>query len=103
MNFSFALFLIIFLLTRCLTRREIVAHREKAVTLPLKDLPHLHDCMCFQVKYQLISEGHLPCLVLAAFRALVEENVKANVQKIANSSVIRDVRSRITSLSVFID
>jgi len=46
---------------------------------------------------------YLNVIVPAAFRALVEENVKANVQKIANSSVIRDVRSRITSLSLFMD
>ena len=47
--------------------------------------------------------SYLNVVVLAAFRALVEENVKANVQKIANSSVIRDVRSRITSISLFMD
>ncbi|KAF9477103.1 carbonic anhydrase [Pholiota conissans] len=49
------------------TREEIVAHREKHKTLPLAILPRLHD---------------------PAFRALVEENVKSNVQKIANSAVV---------------
>jgi len=33
----------------------------------------------------------------AAFRALVEENVKSNVQKIANSAVIRDVRNGLSA------
>jgi carbonic anhydrase len=51
------------------TRPEIAAHREKHRLEPLKSLPGLHD---------------------PAFRALVEENVKSNVQKIANSAVIRD-------------
>lgn len=30
-------------------------------------------------------------VLAAAFRALVEENVKSNVQKIANSAVVREV------------
>ncbi|KAF8957586.1 carbonic anhydrase [Flammula alnicola] len=51
------------------TRAEILEHREKCKTSPIPSLPDLHD---------------------PAFRALVEENVKSNVQKIANSAVIRD-------------
>ncbi|KAF9047941.1 carbonic anhydrase [Panaeolus papilionaceus] len=50
-------------------RPEIVAHREKHKNKPLTDLPELHD---------------------PAFRALVEENVKANVFKISKSRVMVD-------------
>jgi len=48
------------------TRAEIVAHREKALAI---GVPQLHD---------------------PAFRALVEENVKANVKRLAESTVIQD-------------
>ncbi|KAJ3566884.1 hypothetical protein NP233_g6717 [Leucocoprinus birnbaumii] len=51
------------------TRPEIVAHRERHKHTPLTELPDLHD---------------------PAFRALVEENVKANVNRIATSYVMRD-------------
>ncbi|KAF8176943.1 carbonic anhydrase [Pholiota molesta] len=52
------------------TREEIVAHREKSKIQPPTTQPHLHD---------------------PAFRALVEENVKSNVLKIANSTVVREL------------
>ncbi|KXN82650.1 Carbonic anhydrase, partial [Leucoagaricus sp. SymC.cos] len=52
------------------TRPEIVAHRNEYKDTPLTELPGLHD---------------------PAFRALVEENVKANVERIARSYVMRDV------------
>lgn len=51
------------------TRPEIVAHRNNNEHTPLTELPSLHD---------------------PAFRALVEENVKANVDRIAGSYVMRD-------------
>ncbi|KAL9712243.1 hypothetical protein Ac2012v2_005321 [Leucoagaricus gongylophorus] len=51
------------------TRPEIVAHRNKSKYIPLTELPDLHD---------------------PALRALVEENVKANVNRIAGSYVMRD-------------
>ncbi|KJA14796.1 hypothetical protein HYPSUDRAFT_173119 [Hypholoma sublateritium FD-334 SS-4] len=54
-------------------RPEIVAHREKHVGIPQEVLPDLHD---------------------PAFRALVEENVKSNVHKVANSVVVRDLFAR---------
>ncbi|EKM75978.1 hypothetical protein AGABI1DRAFT_116063 [Agaricus bisporus var. burnettii JB137-S8] len=51
------------------TRPEIVEHRNRYKIKPLAEPPNLHD---------------------PAFRALVEENVKANVNRIANSFVMRD-------------
>ncbi|PPQ83729.1 hypothetical protein CVT25_006133 [Psilocybe cyanescens] len=57
------------------TRPEIVAHREACKLEPMSQVPHLHD---------------------PAFRALVEENVKSNVQKIAKSAVIRDHYADVT-------
>ncbi|KAH9485898.1 Carbonic anhydrase [Psilocybe cubensis] len=57
------------------TRPEIVAHREACKLEPMSKVPHLHD---------------------AAFRALVEENVKSNVEKIAKSTVIRDHYADVT-------
>ncbi|KAF9526175.1 carbonic anhydrase [Crepidotus variabilis] len=50
-------------------RKEIVDHRTQTQMKPLTELPDLHDI---------------------AFRALVEENVKSNVEKIAKSQVIQD-------------
>ncbi|KIM36906.1 hypothetical protein M413DRAFT_31303 [Hebeloma cylindrosporum] len=58
------------------TRPEIVAHRERHKLEPLRTLPGLHD---------------------PAFRALVEENVKSNVQKIANSAVIQNHYSNVVT------
>ncbi|KDR67199.1 hypothetical protein GALMADRAFT_1131141 [Galerina marginata CBS 339.88] len=51
------------------SRTEIVAHREACKHSPLTKLPDLHD---------------------PAFRAMVEENVKSNVRKVAESAVIQD-------------
>ncbi|TFK34136.1 carbonic anhydrase [Crucibulum laeve] len=50
-------------------RPEIIAHRKKMLKSPTQKAPGLHD---------------------PAFRALVEENVKANVRRIADSAVIQD-------------
>ncbi|KAF9449455.1 carbonic anhydrase [Macrolepiota fuliginosa MF-IS2] len=50
-------------------RPEIAAHRNQHKHIPLAELPELHN---------------------PAFRALVEENVKANVNRIARSYVMRD-------------
>jgi len=61
-----------------MVRPEIAAHREKHRLEPLNSLPGLHD---------------------PAFRALVEENVKSNVQKIANSAVIRDHYEKVVTIN----
>ncbi|TFK32444.1 carbonic anhydrase [Crucibulum laeve] len=60
------------------SRPEIVAHREKSKRAPSEELPHLHD---------------------PAFRALVEENVKANVQRVIESEVMKDHYASLTSPS----
>jgi len=41
--------------------------------------------------HTLLGSSNLFTPQTAAFRALVEENVKSNVQKIANSAVIQNV------------
>ncbi|PPQ96288.1 hypothetical protein CVT26_005648 [Gymnopilus dilepis] len=51
-------------------RPEIVAHREMTKMTPLTELPDIHD---------------------PAFRALVEENLKATVRKIAASKAVQEV------------
>ncbi|KAF9552587.1 carbonic anhydrase [Agrocybe pediades] len=57
-------------------RKEIVEHRERCKENPITELPDLHD---------------------PAFRALVEENVKSNVEKVAKSAVIRDHYASVAS------
>ncbi|KAF8880350.1 carbonic anhydrase, partial [Gymnopilus junonius] len=52
-------------------RPEIIAHREKAKMEPLIELPGIRE---------------------PAFRALIEENLKLNVKKVANSRVIQEVQ-----------
>ena len=67
-------------------RAEIVRHREEQPRL--KELPNLH---CRTFVEHLFSWTALSFIWLAAFRALVEENVKANVKRISDSALIRHV------------
>ena len=67
-------------------RAEIVRHREEQPRM--KELPHLH---CRTFVEHLSSWTVLRFFWLAAFRALVEENVKANVKRISDSALIRHV------------
>jgi len=78
-------------LNAAMTRPEIVAHRDRHKSEPLKSLPGLHDRTSSHY-FRIYIPSHYP-LYIAAFRALVEENVKSNVQKIANSVVIKGVRT----------
>ena len=67
-------------------RAEIVRHREEQPRM--EELPHLH---CRTFVEHLFSWTVLKFIWLAAFRALVEENVKANVKRISDSALIRHV------------
>ena len=67
-------------------RAEIVRHREEQPRM--EELPHLH---CRTFVERLFSYKVLRFIWLAAFRALVEENVKANVKRISDSALIRHV------------
>lgn len=73
------------------SRPEIVAYRKKyANTTASQDTPDLHDRMFWYLLH--ISDSTHTLLLKAAFRVLVEENVKANVNKIAKSAVMQKVR-----------
>lgn len=73
------------------SRPEIVAYRKKyANTTASQDTPDLHDRMFWYLLH--ISDSTNTFLLKAAFRVLVEENVKANVNKIAKSAVMQKVR-----------
>ena len=65
-------------------RPKIVRHREEQPRM--EESPHLH-CRTF-VEHPFSWTG-LRFIQLAAFRALVEENVKANVKRISDSALIQ--------------
>ena len=74
---------------------EAVGGREgQVLRLELGKPPHLHDRMCPLPN----SCPFIPTIYVAAFRALVQENVKANVLRIAGSTTILNVRSAILDL-----
>ena len=77
-------------LKAAMLRPEIVAHRDRHRLEPLRSLPGLHDrASSHSIRVYIPTNLFTP--QTAAFRALVEENVKSNVQKIANSAVIKNV------------
>ena len=67
-------------------RREIVEHREAEDANGSSGSLDIHNRMnvCLSISISLIQ-------LLAAFRALVEENIKANVRRIAKSDLITGV------------
>ena len=74
------------------SRPEIVAYRTKyANTTTSQDTPDLHD-RTFWYLLHIFDSTYILLLLKAAFRALVEENVKTNVNKIAKSAVMQKVR-----------
>ena len=90
--FFYYYFLDIFGLKIFLCRKEIVLYREKSKLDPLAVLTDLKNRVySFYLPICFPPLRSLPVFFLAAFRALVEENVKSNVQKIATSRVIYDV------------
>lgn len=62
-----------------------------ANTTATQETPDLHD-RTFWYLLHISGSTHILLLLKAAFQALVEENVKANVNKIAKSAVIQKVR-----------
>ena len=91
LSFFFDFFFLGYMEMGC--RTEIVRHREEQPRM--EELPHLH-CRTF-VEHPL-SGTVLRFIWLAAFRALVEENVKANVKRISDSALIRHVSSFLSLL-----